>query len=114
MNNNYGIQSEMMRPGRTQPVEYSFMGDQRVNSLPGEPKVFPYGTNMEQGMDSSFWLGKDASTANASHASQATSVCVWCRNIFFHEPVQAGMQAGAIGTICPSCSSKIPGQFNAL
>ncbi|KAH6756761.1 hypothetical protein C2S53_000851 [Perilla frutescens var. hirtella] len=115
VNHNYGIQNDTSRPGRTQPVEYSFMGEQCVSSLPGEAKIFPYGTNTEQGMDTSFWLGNDALTPNASsHASQATCVCVWCRNVFFDEPVQAGMQTGAIGTICPSCSSRIPGQFNVL
>lgn len=114
VNHNYDIQNDMLRPGRTQPVEYSFMGEQRVSSLPGEAKIFPYDTSTKQGMDTSFWLGKDALTPNASHASQATSVCVWCRNVFFHEPEQAGMQTGAIGTICPSCSSRIPGQFNVL
>ncbi|XP_057794538.1 uncharacterized protein LOC131010867 [Salvia miltiorrhiza] len=112
VDHNFGIQSGMMRPGRAQPVEYSFMGE-RVNSLPGDAKNFPYGNNVEQEMDPSFWLGKDALTPNASRASQATSICVWCRNVFFHEQVQAGIQTGAIGTICPSCSSS-PGQFNVL
>ncbi|KAL1540459.1 methyl-CpG-binding domain-containing protein [Salvia divinorum] len=111
VDHNYG----MMRPGRAQPVEYSFMGEQLVNSsLPGEAKNFPYDTNVEQEMDPSFWLGKDALTPNAFRVSQATSVCVWCRNVFFNEHIQAGMQAGAIGTICPSCSSRIPEQFNVL
>ncbi|XP_042046909.1 uncharacterized protein LOC121792855 [Salvia splendens] len=114
VDHNYGIQSDMMRPVRAQPVEYSFMSEQRVNSLPGEAKNFPYGTNMEQEMDPSFWLGKDALMPNASHISQATSICVWCRNVFLNEHVEAGVQTGAIGTICPSCSSRIPGHFNVL
>ncbi|XP_047982816.1 uncharacterized protein LOC125223627 isoform X1 [Salvia hispanica] len=114
VDHNYGIQSDMMRPVRAQPVEYSFMSEQRVNSLPGEAKNFPYGTNMEQEMDPSFWLGKDALTPNASRISQATSICVWCSNVFLNEHVEAGAQTGAIGTICPSCSSRNPGHFNVL
>lgn len=101
----------MMRQGRAQPVEYSFMGEQRVNSLHEEPKIFPYATNMEQGMDSSFWLGNDALKPNASHPTQPASACVYCRNVFFHDPIQAGIQTA---TICPSCSSRFPGQFNVL
>ncbi|KAL8514029.1 hypothetical protein ACS0TY_013227 [Phlomoides rotata] len=112
VNKNYDFQSDMLRPGRIQPVEYSFMGEQSSNSLPGESKIYSFNTNMEQGLDPSFWLGKDALTPNA--ASQATSVCVWCRNVFFHDPVQDGVQTGAIGTMCPSCSSRMPGQFNLL
>lgn len=80
------------------------MGEQSSNSLPGESKIYSYNTNMEEGLDPSFWLRKDALTPNTS---QATSVCVWCRNVFFHDPVQAGVQTGAIGTICPSCSSRM-------
>ncbi|KAL1546997.1 methyl-CpG-binding domain-containing protein [Salvia divinorum] len=114
VDHNYSIQSDMMRPVRAQPVEYSFMSEQRVNSLPGEAKNFPYGSNMEQEMDPSFWLGKDALTPNASRISQATSICVWCRNVFLNEHAEAGVQTGAIGTICPSCSSRIPGHFNVL
>lgn len=90
------------------------MGEQRSNSLPvEESKIYSFNTNMEQGLDPSFWLGKDALTPN--DASQTTSVCVWCRNVFFHDPVQpGGVQTGAIGTMCPSCTSRMPGQFNLL
>ncbi|KAK6131141.1 hypothetical protein DH2020_035116 [Rehmannia glutinosa] len=114
VNKNYDIHTDMLRPGRTDPVEYSFMGEQSSNTSPGESKIFSYSADMEQGLDPSFWLGKDALMPNASHTNQVPLVCVWCRNVFFHDPIQAGIQTGAIGTMCSSCSSRIPGQFNVL
>ncbi|KAL0288024.1 UNVERIFIED_CONTAM: hypothetical protein Scaly_2746500 [Sesamum calycinum] len=114
VNKNYDTHADMLRPGRAEPVEYSFMGDQSSNSLAAESKIFSYTANMDHGLGSTFWLGKDALTPNTAHSNQVASVCVWCRNMFFHEPTQLGTQTGAIGTICPSCSSRIPGQFNVL
>ncbi|EYU29612.1 hypothetical protein ABFS82_03G023100 [Erythranthe guttata] len=109
LNKKYDFHTDMLRPGRPEPVEYSFMGEQSSNTLSGESKIFSsFSENMDQGLDHSFWLGKDDLMPNAS---QTTSVCVWCRNIFFQDTVQSGIQTGAIGTMCPSCSTRIPGQF---
>ncbi|KAK4428555.1 Methyl-CpG-binding domain-containing protein 8 [Sesamum alatum] len=86
VNKNYDTHADMLRPGRAEPVEYSFMGDQSSNSLAAESKIF---------------------LISRKHGSRIG-------NVFFHEPTQLGTQTGAIGTICPACSSRIPGQFNAL
>lgn len=104
VNKKYDINANMLSPGRTEPVEHSFMGEQRSSS-----KNFSSSPDMEQGLDPLFWLGKVALTP--PNASQVTLVCVWCRNMFLQDPAQAGMQTGAIGTMCPSCSSTIPPQF---
>ncbi|KAG6400266.1 hypothetical protein SASPL_137091 [Salvia splendens] len=48
VDHNYG----MMRPGRAQPVEYSFINEQLVNSSLPEEANFPYRTNMEQDIGS--------------------------------------------------------------
>ncbi|KAI3460038.1 hypothetical protein Pfo_016701 [Paulownia fortunei] len=111
---NYDIRTDILRPGRTEPVEYSFMGEQSSNSLPGESKIFSPNTNLEQGLDPSVWLGKDALMPNTAHNNRATSVCVWCRSLFYQEQVQPGIPTGAIGSLCPSCSTRIPVQFNVL
>ncbi|KAL3830415.1 hypothetical protein ACJIZ3_019217 [Penstemon smallii] len=103
--------SKILSAGRTKPVEYSFMGEQSSNSMPGESKIF----SMEEGLDPSFWLGKDALMHNTTSLNnQVTSVCVWCSNVFYHDPVQPGMQTEAIGSMCTSCSSRVGGQFNFL
>ncbi|KAK6116144.1 hypothetical protein DH2020_008413 [Rehmannia glutinosa] len=103
---NAGIRTNTLRPGRNEPVEYSFMGEQSSNSLPGESKMFSHNANTEQGLDPSFWLGNDALMPNTADTNQSTSVCVWCRSLFYQEHVQPqpGIQTGAIGSLCPSCS----------
>ncbi|KAK6130736.1 hypothetical protein DH2020_035524 [Rehmannia glutinosa] len=103
---NAGIRTNTLRPGRNEPVEYSFMGEQSSNSLPGGSKMFSHNANTEQGLDPSFWLGNDALMPNTADTNQSTSVCVWCRSLFYQEHVQPqpGIQTGAIGSLCPSCS----------
>ncbi|KAL6527264.1 methyl-CpG-binding domain-containing protein [Orobanche gracilis] len=103
------------RPGRSKPVEYSFMGEQSSISLPGESTILSHHTTIQQGLaDPSFCLGNDAlmlNTAETNH--QCTSVCVWCRSMFYQQQVQTqtGIQTGAIGSLCPSCSTRIPCHF---
>ncbi|KAL6578352.1 methyl-CpG-binding domain-containing protein [Orobanche minor] len=103
------------RPGRSEPVEYSFMGEQSSISLPGESRIFSHDTTIEQGLaDPSFCLGNDALMLNIAETNhQSTSVCVWCRSMFYQQQVQTqtGIQTGAIGSLCPSCSTRIPGHF---
>lgn len=103
-----------LRSDRSGPVEYSFMGTQSSNSLQEEPRVLPYDVDIEQGFDSSFWLGKDDLMPNLAGRNQVTMVCVWCRNVFCQEPNQLGAEAGSIGTICPTCSGRISGQFSFM
>ncbi|CAK9154271.1 unnamed protein product [Ilex paraguariensis] len=105
---------EGLSSGRTEPVEYSFFTTQNSDSLPEDSKVFAYGAEMEQGFDSSFWLGKDALMPNIGGRNQVTTICVWCRSEFYHEPVQSGTQTGEIGSMCPTCSAKISNQFNVF
>ncbi|XP_059279751.1 uncharacterized protein LOC132033722 [Lycium ferocissimum] len=103
-----------LRSDRTEPVEYSFMGTQSLNSLQEEPRVLPYDVDIEQGFNSSFWLGKDDLMPNLAGRNQVTLVCVWCRNEFYQEPNQLGAEAGSIGSMCPTCSGRISGQFSFM
>ncbi|XP_055833827.1 uncharacterized protein LOC129902545 isoform X2 [Solanum dulcamara] len=103
-----------LRSDRSGPVEYSFMGTQSSNSLQEEPRVLPYDVDIEQGFDSSFWLGKDDLMPNLAGRNQVTMVCVWCRNVFCQEPNQLGAEAGSIGAMCPTCSGRISGQFSFM
>ncbi|KAL2520723.1 uncharacterized protein Fot_24646 [Forsythia ovata] len=113
---NINTDVERMRAGRAEPVEYSFLGSNSSNAIPMESNIFSQNTNMEQELDSSFWLENDALMPNiADDRSKSSSVCVWCRNVFYHEPIQPEIEAaGAIGSMCPSCSARIPGHFNVL
>ncbi|GER54108.1 methyl binding domain protein [Striga asiatica] len=107
--NSYDIRTDMSSPAGFNPVEYSFMGEQSSSSLPEESKVFSSNVDMKQGLDPGFWLGKDDLTSSATNnINHVTLVCVWCRNVFFQDARQAGNQTGEIGTMCPSCSSRIP------
>ncbi|KAK4352395.1 hypothetical protein RND71_027913 [Anisodus tanguticus] len=103
-----------LRSDRTEPVEYSFMGTQSLNSLQEEPRILPYDVDIEQGFNSSFWLGKDDLMPNLAGRNQVTLVCVWCRNEFYQEPNQLGAEAGSIGSMCPTCSGRISGQFSFM
>ncbi|GFQ07605.1 methyl-cpg-binding domain-containing protein 8 [Phtheirospermum japonicum] len=51
-----------------------------------------------------------ANTGGGGDTSEGTSVCVWCRSLFYHQE-QVETQTGAIGSLCPSCSTRMPGQF---
>lgn len=108
--------AEGIRAGGAEPIEYSFLGSNGSNAISLESNIFPHATNMEQGLDSSFWLeNNDLMPKIADGRSKGSSVCVWCRNVFYHEPIQPEMEAaGAIGSMCPACSARIPGHFNAL
>lgn len=109
-----GIGFEGLRLGRTEPVEYSFMTSQSSSSLPGESKGYQYGVNTGQGFDSSFWLGRDALMPNVTAPNREPTVCMWCRNEFYQDPIPTGAQTGgAIGSMCPDCSSRVS-QFNVL
>ncbi|XP_027093346.2 uncharacterized protein [Coffea arabica] len=117
VNQNYegGTGFEGLRLGRSNPVEYSFMTAQSSNSIPGENKGFSYDVNTGQQYDSSFWLGMDALMPNVTGQNPVPTFCVWCRNEFYQEePVPSGAEAGAIGSMCPACSSKISQRFNVL
>ncbi|KAF3632482.1 putative LRR receptor-like serine/threonine-protein kinase-like [Capsicum annuum] len=98
-----------LRSDRSGPVEYSFMGTHSLNSLQEEPQVY-----IEQGFNSSFWLGKDNVMPNLAGRNPTTVVCVWCRNEFYQEPDQLGAEAGSIGFMCPTCSGRISGQFSFM
>ncbi|XP_010320178.1 uncharacterized protein [Solanum lycopersicum] len=97
---------------RTGPVEYSFMSTQSSNSLQEEPRVLPYDVDIEQGFNSSFWLGKDNLMPNLAGSNQVTMVCVWCRNLFYQDSNQ--LEAGSIGAMCPTCSGSTAGQFSFM
>ncbi|XP_022884880.1 uncharacterized protein LOC111401396 [Olea europaea var. sylvestris] len=113
---NINANVEGISSGRSEPVEYSFLGSNSSNVIPMESNVFSHNSNMEQGLDSSFWLGNNALMPNTEeNRSKSSSVCVWCRNVFYHETNQHEMEAaGAIGSMCPTCSTRIPGNFNVL
>ncbi|XP_059633666.1 uncharacterized protein LOC132276311 [Cornus florida] len=105
---------EGMRSGSIEHVEFDFLHSQNLNSHPENSKVLAYNTEIGQGFGSSFWLEKDALSPNVAARNQITSICVWCRNVFHHEPVHTGTQTGAIGSLCPTCNAKISEQFNVL
>ncbi|THG03343.1 uncharacterized protein LOC114309884 [Camellia sinensis] len=100
--------------GHIEPVEFSFLTMQNLNSLPGDSKSLSYNTQMDQGFDSSFWLEKDALSLNLASRNQVTSICVWCRNEFHGESLHPGTQTGGIGSMCPTCSAKVTQQFNVF
>lgn len=99
--------------GRTEPVEFSFLTAPNSTSFQGVPVKNSYNPGMEQPFGSSYWINKHDLVQNISSRSQVTSVCVWCRNEFLHEPVHPGTQA-AIGSMCPTCRTRISEQVNAL
>ena len=103
---------EGAQTGHTDHVEFSFLTTPNLNSLPGESKALSYNSEMGQGFDPSFWLEKDALSLNIAPRNQVTSLCVWCRNEFHHEPEHSGTQAGAIGSMCPICSARVSQQYN--
>lgn len=103
-----------LRSDRSGPVEYSFMGTHSLNSLQEEPGVIAYNMDIEQGFNSSFWLGKDDLVPNVAGRNLVAMVCVWCRNEFYQEPNQLGAEAGSIGSMCPTCSGRISGQFSFM
>ncbi|CAN4122291.1 unnamed protein product [Withania somnifera] len=94
--------------------QISFMGTDSLNSLQEEPGVIPYNVDIEQGFNSSFWLGKDDLVPNLAGRNLVAMVCVWCRNEFYQEPNQLGAEAGSIGSMCPTCSGRISGQFSFM
>ncbi|KAL3619687.1 methyl-CpG-binding domain-containing protein [Castilleja foliolosa] len=51
-----------------------------------------------------------ANTGDGGDTNESTSVCVWCRSLFYHQE-QLETQTGAIGSLCPSCSTRMPGQL---
>lgn len=99
--------------GRTEPVEFSFLTAPNSTSFQGVPDKNSYGSQMEQPFGSSYWINKHDLVQNIPSRSQVTSVCVWCRNEFLQEPVHFGTQA-AIGSMCPTCRTRISEQVNAL
>ncbi|KAK9053406.1 hypothetical protein SSX86_030040 [Deinandra increscens subsp. villosa] len=112
--------NERYNPSRSEPVEFRFLTDRSEhnrNSLQSGSRVFPYtyNTGIEQGFDSTFWMGKNAMMPNMSGRNLVTSVCTWCRNQFYlpamaiHQQTQAG-----VGSLCQNCSAGISGQVNML
>ncbi|KAL8128237.1 uncharacterized protein LOC141721689 isoform X2 [Apium graveolens] len=98
---------------RTEPVEFSFLTAPNSTSFQGVPDKNSYGAGVEQPFGSSYWINKHDLVQNIPSRSQVTTVCVWCRNEFLHEPVHPGTQA-AIGSMCPTCRTRISEQVNAL
>lgn len=99
--------------GRTEPVEFSFLTAPNSTSFQGVQDKNSYGAGMEQPFGSSYWINKHDVVQNISSRNQVTSVCVWCRSEFLHEPVHPGNQA-AIGSMCPTCRTRISEQVNGL
>ncbi|CAH9110368.1 unnamed protein product [Cuscuta epithymum] len=98
---------EGLRSDRSEPVEYSFMGTQSLSCSQQEPKGFPFGVDMGGGFNPSFWMGKDGGGAqNASVRNVVPTVCIWCSSTFYQEAMQSGTQ-GVVGSMCPTCSSRI-------
>ncbi|XP_019175184.1 PREDICTED: uncharacterized protein LOC109170500 isoform X3 [Ipomoea nil] len=98
---------EGLRPERSEPVEYSFMGTQSLSCGQQDSKVFSYGVDMGEGFNSPFWLGKDTGVApNLSGRNMVPTVCIWCSSAFYQDAIQSGAHAAA-GSMCPTCSSRI-------
>lgn len=117
VNHKYDCDSsfEGLTLGRSEPMEYSFMTVQSSNPLPDETKGFSFNADTQQGFDSSFWLGKESLMQNITAQNQVATLCVWCRNEFYQDAAAtSGAQTGAIGSMCPACSSRISQQFNVL
>ncbi|KAJ0570121.1 putative transcription factor C2H2 family [Helianthus annuus] len=113
--------TERYNQSRSEPVEFRFLTDRsehNPHALQSGSRVFPYNynTGIDQGFDSSFWMGKNAMMPpNMSGRNVITSICAWCRNAFhlpamaIHQQTQAG-----VGSLCPNCSAGISGQVNML
>lgn len=103
-----------VQPAPTEHVEFSFMTPHSLDTYPRDTKTI-YNSGMAQGFDSSFWFGKDDDLSlNLAARNLVTSICVWCRNEFRHEPENPAAQNGAIGSICPTCSARVSQQFNVF
>ncbi|KAJ0750141.1 putative transcription factor C2H2 family [Helianthus annuus] len=113
--------TERYNQSRSEPVEFRFLTDRsehNPHALQSGSRVFPYNynTGIDQGFDSSFWMGKNAMMPpHMSGRNVITSICAWCRNEFhlpamaIHQQTQAG-----VGSLCPNCSAGISGQVNML
>ncbi|KAK9270238.1 hypothetical protein L1049_025815 [Liquidambar formosana] len=104
---------EGLRSGSMEQPEYSFFTAQ-TNSLPEDSKVSSYDSEMDQGFDSSVWIGKEALLPKIASRNQSIAICVWCRNEFHQEAVNSGTQTGSFGFWCPTCKAKVSGQHSVL
>lgn len=105
---------EGLRSSKTGNLEHNFLTLQG-SSHPEESKVLSYDVERE-GLDSSYWLKKEALPLLPKLASrhQARTVCVWCRNEFYLESVDSEMQSGSVGFMCATCNAKYSRQVNLL
>ncbi|KAL8138345.1 hypothetical protein V2J09_004346 [Rumex salicifolius] len=87
-----------LRSSAVEPMEFSFLTPQDSNPQLGGPKVISYGnaSGIEQGFESSVWLGKDTSMPNMNSTTSFSTSCVWCGSQFQLESTDTDAQAGSI------------------
>nr|XP_043614744.1 uncharacterized protein LOC122586818 [Erigeron canadensis]XP_043614746.1 uncharacterized protein LOC122586818 [Erigeron canadensis] len=113
-----GRYNDSLSTSKSEPVEFRFLtgrSDHNPHALQGGSRVSPYNAGMEQGFDSTFWMGKNGMMPNMGGRNMVTSICAWCRNEFhlpamaFHFQTQSG-----VGSLCPTCSAGMSGRANML
>lgn len=119
-NNNVGSTVSGVRSGRSEPVEFRFLTGRSEPNPPhalqggSNSRGFPYNTAYEP----PFWMGKNAMmppNINMGGRNMVTSVCAWCRNVFYLPAMAVNPQAQAgVGSLCPNCTAGISGQVNML
>uniref|UniRef100_A0A2P2KGV2 Uncharacterized protein MANES_07G032600 n=1 Tax=Rhizophora mucronata TaxID=61149 RepID=A0A2P2KGV2_RHIMU len=67
-------------------------------------------TQMEGEHDAPVHL--ESEVVNTANGQQLITECVWCGVEFSHEAVDAEVQSDSVGYMCPTCKSKISGQFD--
>ncbi|KAF9608274.1 hypothetical protein IFM89_008559 [Coptis chinensis] len=89
--------------------KFGFVTGQESSSLTQAPMDLGYDSVLHDALHSTVQFGWQPVLPNNSQ--QHTSVCVWCRIPFSHEPFNPEMQSDSVGFMCPTCKAKISGQL---
>ncbi|KAF8406024.1 hypothetical protein HHK36_008104 [Tetracentron sinense] len=92
--------------------KFGFVTGKDLSSLPEESIDLVYEAELEQGFDSSISFEWETVLPKMASRHQLTTVCVWCRIEFHHEPVNSEILSDSAGFMCPACRAKISGKLN--
>lgn len=94
------------------PSKFGFVAAKESSSLAQEPMDITYDSVMEEALNTSAQFGWDTVIPKMNNNQQQTTICMWCRIPFNHEPINLEMQSDSVGFMCPTCKAKISGQLN--